>query len=75
MLTWKVEAVVTVTLWGGVWRRGYTGRVALLEGGGRGRRRGSGGGRITAGVQLIQRWRLILPERNQLLSMLYYKNN
>lgn len=57
-----METVVTVTLRGRVWGRGYTRGVALLEGGGRGRRGGSGGGRITAGIQLIQRRRLILAE-------------
>lgn len=35
VLTWKVEAVVTVAFWGGVWGRGYTWRIAMLEGGGR----------------------------------------
>lgn len=60
--TWKVEAAVPVAFGRGVGGRRGTGGVALLEGRWRGRRGRGGGGRVAAGIQLIQHWRMILME-------------
>lgn len=62
--TWEVEAAVPVAFGRGVgWWSGARG-VTLLEGC-RGGRCGRGsGGRIAAGVQLVQHWRMILVARD-----------
>lgn len=59
-LTGKVEAAVPVAFGRGVGWRGGAGRVALLEGRWRGRCGRGGGGRVAAGVQLVQHWRVFL---------------
>lgn len=59
-LTWEVKAAVPVAFGRRVgWWRG-AGGVALLEGCRGGRCGRGGGGRIAAGVQLVQHWRMIL---------------
>lgn len=59
-LTWEVEAAVPMAFGRGVgWWSGTWG-VALLEGCWRRRRGRGGGGRIAAGVELVQHWRMIL---------------
>lgn len=59
-LTWEVEAVVPMAFGRGVGRWSGAGGVALLEGRRGGRCGRGGGGRIAAGVQLVQHWRMIL---------------
>lgn len=66
-LTREVEAAVPVAFGRGVGWRGCAGWVALLEGCWRGRSGRGGGGRVAAGVQLVQHWRVFLVEDGRAL--------
>lgn len=67
-LTGEVEAAVPVAFGRRVGWWGGAGRVALLEGRWRGRCGRGGGGRVAAGVQLVQHRRVILAEEGRTLE-------
>lgn len=71
-LTREVEAAVPMAFGRRVGRRSGAGGVALLERCRGGRCGRGGGGRIAAGVQLVQHWWMILVRKGWMQTYLHY---